>query len=159
LEALASGLPVVGLKAEGVRDLVEHGQRGLLLDLSDLDPSTSGVDPVKLLARGSSSFVKAASLYRSLLLDLVVNEDRRAAFASNAVSFAQTQSWDRAMHSLLEGYTEAAAFSHHNRAAKLELALSRNSSMSSIATASTATSEEESTTVAYMPWDLGLTIA
>lgn len=33
LEALASGLPVVGLHAEGTSDLVSHGSTGLLLDV------------------------------------------------------------------------------------------------------------------------------
>ena len=33
LEALASGLPVVGLHAEGTSDLVSHGRTGLLLDV------------------------------------------------------------------------------------------------------------------------------
>lgn len=34
LEALASGLPVVGLHAEGTSDLVSHGRTGLLLDVN-----------------------------------------------------------------------------------------------------------------------------
>ncbi|KAE8254918.1 hypothetical protein A4X13_0g3233 [Tilletia indica] len=34
LEALASGLPVVGLHAEGTSDLVYHGRTGLLLDVT-----------------------------------------------------------------------------------------------------------------------------
>ncbi|TKY90194.1 hypothetical protein EX895_000192 [Sporisorium graminicola] len=34
LEALASGLPVVGLHAEGTSDLVSHGKTGLLLDVN-----------------------------------------------------------------------------------------------------------------------------
>ncbi|KAK0563604.1 hypothetical protein OC861_004718 [Tilletia horrida] len=34
LEALASGLPVVGLHAEGTSDLVYHGRTGLLLDVA-----------------------------------------------------------------------------------------------------------------------------
>lgn len=41
LEAMASGLPVVGLDAEGTRDLVTHGQTGLLLDQPDLEWSTA----------------------------------------------------------------------------------------------------------------------
>jgi glycosyltransferase involved in cell wall biosynthesis len=35
LEALASGLPVVGLHAEGTSDLVSHGTTGLLLDVKE----------------------------------------------------------------------------------------------------------------------------
>ncbi|SPO20727.1 uncharacterized protein UTRI_00203 [Ustilago trichophora] len=36
LEALASGLPVVGLHAEGTSDLVSHGRTGLLLDVNSV---------------------------------------------------------------------------------------------------------------------------
>lgn len=36
LEALASGLPVVGLDAEGTRDLITDGRNGLLLSRPQL---------------------------------------------------------------------------------------------------------------------------
>lgn len=42
LEALASGLPVVGLHAEGTSDLVCHGITGLLLDVQRVLTHTSG---------------------------------------------------------------------------------------------------------------------
>ncbi|PWN44984.1 UDP-Glycosyltransferase/glycogen phosphorylase [Ceraceosorus guamensis] len=41
LEALASGLPVVGLHAEGTSDLVTHGRTGLLLDVAAAAKSAS----------------------------------------------------------------------------------------------------------------------
>lgn len=41
LEALASGLPVVGLHAEGTSDLVSHGTTGLLLDVKAAASSSS----------------------------------------------------------------------------------------------------------------------
>lgn len=41
LEALASGLPVVGLHAEGTSDLVSHGRTGLLLDVKAASASSS----------------------------------------------------------------------------------------------------------------------
>ncbi|KAL9940213.1 hypothetical protein V8E36_000918 [Tilletia maclaganii] len=40
LEALASGLPVVGLHAEGTSDLVYHGRTGLLLDVAAASKGT-----------------------------------------------------------------------------------------------------------------------
>ncbi|KAJ1030462.1 hypothetical protein NDA16_001371 [Ustilago loliicola] len=41
LEALASGLPVVGLHAEGTSDLVCHGKTGLLLDVNAVAKETT----------------------------------------------------------------------------------------------------------------------
>lgn len=41
LEALASGLPVVGLHAEGTSDLVSHGKTGLLLDVNAVAKETT----------------------------------------------------------------------------------------------------------------------
>ncbi|ORY63655.1 hypothetical protein BCR35DRAFT_283223 [Leucosporidium creatinivorum] len=54
LESLASGLPVVGLRAEGVCDLVKHEETGLLLDMDDLLPSTSA-DAFSSASSSSSS--------------------------------------------------------------------------------------------------------
>lgn len=48
LEALASGLPVVGLHAEGTSDLVSHGITGLLLDVkASSTPSSPNNSPKK----------------------------------------------------------------------------------------------------------------
>lgn len=44
LEALASGLPVVGLHAEGTSDLVSHGKTGLLMDVNAANHSQSNVE-------------------------------------------------------------------------------------------------------------------
>lgn len=45
LEALASGLPVVGLHAEGTSDLVSHGRTGLLLDVNAAAKSVAAPAP------------------------------------------------------------------------------------------------------------------
>src|SRR5207302_509251 len=58
LEAMASGLPVVGLNAEGIRDLVSHEHTGLLLERQLIDQE------------------KQAAAYRELLEYLV--QDRQA---------------------------------------------------------------------------------
>lgn len=59
LEALASGLPVVGLHAEGTSDLVSHGNTGLLMDVNAAQNSQTTVDPatasVKGLAKDANS--------------------------------------------------------------------------------------------------------
>ncbi|KAJ9476987.1 Glycosyltransferase [Pseudozyma hubeiensis] len=77
LEALASGLPVVGLHAEGTSDLVSHGRTGLLLDVNavakgstvgaaDSRPATPGARSLNKNDRGASAiaineFANAAS--------------------------------------------------------------------------------------------------
>lgn len=141
LESLASGLPVVGLRAEGVCDLVKDGQTGrlpllelairiltiagLLLDLDDLLPvnsivgshvpttSSSGFKPLPenphtLLETSSATFPIAVSMYRSLLVDLATNHEKRAAFGKAAALDAATKSWHGAMEMLVDGYREIA---------------------------------------------------
>lgn len=78
LEALASGLPVVGLHAEGTSDLVAHGKTGLLLDVNavakestvgaanDSRPATPGARSLSASSRSASAiaineFATAAS--------------------------------------------------------------------------------------------------
>ncbi len=66
LEALASGLPVVGLHAEGTSDLVSHGRTGLLLDVNAVaKASTTSGRPVGASRSNSASalgeFATAAS--------------------------------------------------------------------------------------------------
>ncbi|SPO19810.1 uncharacterized protein UTRI_00203_B [Ustilago trichophora] len=78
LEALASGLPVVGLHAEGTSDLVSHGRTGLLLDVNavakastvgaanDSRPATPGARSLTKTDRDASAiaineFANAAS--------------------------------------------------------------------------------------------------
>ncbi|KAN0066416.1 hypothetical protein ACQY0O_000510 [Thecaphora frezii] len=77
LEALASGLPVVGMHAEGTSDLVCHGKTGLLLDINavaknstlgaaDSRPPTPGAQALSPLSSSASAvainkFASAAS--------------------------------------------------------------------------------------------------
>jgi glycosyltransferase involved in cell wall biosynthesis len=81
-EAMASGMPVVGCDAEGVRDLVQQGQTGLL-------------------ARPNDPRDFAAAL-RTLLDDA----PRRAAMGTAARAFAETRSWAEVMDNLLALYAE-----------------------------------------------------
>lgn len=70
LEALASGLPVVGLHAEGTSDLVAHGKSGFLLDInaavqqqqqSDASASQRSTTVAKASADSASNFADALS--------------------------------------------------------------------------------------------------
>ena len=78
LEALASGLPVIGAKAGGVKDLVKQAHNGILCPPGEVE-----------------AFVDA-------LLFLINNASVRQYYAKNARAFALKQSWDQIMAELLE---------------------------------------------------------
>ncbi|GJN90367.1 hypothetical protein Rhopal_003378-T1 [Rhodotorula paludigena] len=146
-EAQASGLPVVGLKAEGVSDLVEHGKTGLLLDLNDLvaGPATAAErdsstprpvipsDPHALLDPTSPTYPLAVSLYRDLLVSIALNHEHRRAMGSAAHLAASKRSWWGAMEQLCDGYRELAALKAERRAQRARksdgLTLSRTSTI------------------------------
>lgn len=91
LEAMASGLPVAGLLAEGVCDLVEHERSGLLLNtyrLSDSEQTTR---------------------YRAHLARLISNVEERRSMSEAALQEAQRRSWYEAMECLVRGYQETIA--------------------------------------------------
>lgn len=102
LEALASGLPVVGLKAEGVRDLVEDGETGLLLDFDDLVVESKASSPAQIFDPQAPTFQIAVSRYSRLLIDLSRDREKRARMASAAVSKANEFSWSNAMEDVLD---------------------------------------------------------
>lgn len=77
LEALASGLPVIGAEAGGVKELVDSGTNGFLCP----------PDQPKV-------FVEAIE-------SLYIHEYLRIAFSENARSYAVSQSWDHIFSKLL----------------------------------------------------------
>jgi glycosyltransferase involved in cell wall biosynthesis len=81
LEALASGLPVVALRAGGIADIVQNGQTGLLLE-SDATPEQ--------FARAVTTLVDDAEL--------------RGRLAESARAHALSQSWDAIMEALRDRY-------------------------------------------------------
>lgn len=88
LEAMASALPVVGVLSEGVRDLIEDGQSGFLLDATGLDEQEQ--------ARG----------YRVRLEHLVYNVVMRYTLGQTALAEGQQRSWASAMQCLFDGYQD-----------------------------------------------------
>jgi glycosyltransferase involved in cell wall biosynthesis len=88
LEAMASGLPVVGLQAEGVCDLVRHEHSGLLLNMS------------------ISSEEEQVETYCTYLNRLVANRQERAHFSQSALADASHRTWYEAMQRLVDGYNE-----------------------------------------------------
>jgi glycosyltransferase involved in cell wall biosynthesis len=92
-EAMASGLPVVGFDAEGVRDLVTSGETGLLAR----DASTR-------------SFTEA-------LRTVIQSDELRVPLGARARAFAATRAWESVMDGLLTVYEEAIATYDHDAAA------------------------------------------
>ena len=81
LEAMASGLPVVALRAGGVGETVQSGKTGILI---------APTEPPEHFA--------------SALISLIDQEDQRTRMAAAARDYALTQSWDKIMFGLREHY-------------------------------------------------------
>jgi glycosyltransferase involved in cell wall biosynthesis len=88
LEAMASGLPVVGVLSEGVCDLVRNERTGLLLDSQGLSED------------------KQVQGYLAYLQRLVHNTNERHVMGQTALKEAGQRSWSEAMDCLLRGYRE-----------------------------------------------------
>jgi glycosyltransferase involved in cell wall biosynthesis len=86
LEAMASGLPVVGVLSEGVCDLVQNELTGLLLDMQGLTE------------------VGQVQAYSGHLQRLVQNAPVRHVMGQAGLLEAQQRSWSQAMDCLLRGY-------------------------------------------------------
>ena len=86
LEAMASGMPVVALRAGGVGDTVQTGITGLLVE-SDAPPERMA----------------------DAVLSLVADPDRRLAMADAARAYATSQTWDAIMGELRNRYRGAIA--------------------------------------------------
>ncbi len=91
LEAMASGLPVVGVHSEGVCDLVQDGHTGFLLDI-----------------QGLSEYEQVHG-YRARLERLTRRSSMRHAMGQSALLEARQRSWPAAMNRLLHGYHEVIA--------------------------------------------------
>ncbi|WP_248929936.1 glycosyltransferase family 4 protein [Paenibacillus hamazuiensis] len=85
LEALASGTPVIGAAAGGVRDNISHGVTGLLCPPGD------------------------ASRFAAAMERLFREEATRAAMAAAGREYALKQSWDSIFSRLYASYAEVAA--------------------------------------------------
>lgn len=84
LEAMASGLPVVAVRAGGPGDVVRPGETGKLVE-PDAPPEA----------------------FAALLRELIDDPQRRAFMASAARSYAESQSWDEIMEHLRDRYEQA----------------------------------------------------
>ena len=86
LEAMASGMPVVALRAGGVGDTVQHGTTGLLVEPAD-----------------------PPDRFAEAVLSLVAEPERRRAMSQAARAYARSQSWDAIMGGLRDRYELAIA--------------------------------------------------
>lgn len=123
----------------------------MLLDLDDLLPPGSPLSPLDpsgfkplpenphlLLDINSTTFPLAVSKYRSLLVDLATNTQKRKAFGNAAAIDASKRSWFEAMEMIVSGYRELAKPSKTP-----SLALSRTPTLEIDIISHTPNSEEE----------------
>jgi glycosyltransferase involved in cell wall biosynthesis len=82
LEALASGLPVIGARAGGVQHVVQDQRNGLLCEQGQTEQFTAAI--------------------RMLLYD----QAQRERYAKEARRFAQLRSWDAVLKKLIDGYAQ-----------------------------------------------------
>ncbi|KAL9554291.1 hypothetical protein MBANPS3_002869 [Mucor bainieri] len=94
LESMASGLPVVGLVAEGVKDLVQDQASGLLLDTAHMARQTQIEE------------------YGRLLTALIDDAETRARMGQKAIELSRAYTWWGAMESMVQVYRDAAE-KHH----------------------------------------------
>lgn len=78
LEAMSSGLPVVGYKSQGVKDLVNHQTTGLLANNEDE--------------------------FENSLIQLIESEEQRSKLGFKAREEAELRSWDNILNGLLQEY-------------------------------------------------------
>lgn len=93
LEALASGLPVVAHDAEGVRDLVQHNETGLLVPPGD------------------------TAAFTNSLKTLLAHLEQCALMSARARSAAERRTWDSVMNDLFQTYEYIISRSQLRRAA------------------------------------------
>ncbi|WVQ76957.1 hypothetical protein IAR50_006636 [Cryptococcus sp. DSM 104548] len=118
LEALASGLPVVGLDAEGTRDLVQHSSTGFLLPLTP-SPSASVTHPLTWPTAchlSSPHFDHLAMEYAKLLAGVTIDHGKRREMGRIASTKGiEGRTWWDAMESCVDGYRESIRIARQRR--------------------------------------------
>src|SRR5258707_14279449 len=112
LEALASGTPVIGLDAEGTRDLVIHECTGFLLS----PPTSSG--PWNAVFRDEKSLIynEAVLQYTKMLKSLVISPVALAGMKNRVLEEGtQGRTWHDAMEGMGDHYREAIQISESRK--------------------------------------------
>ncbi|WWC66126.1 uncharacterized protein I206_100026 [Kwoniella pini CBS 10737] len=113
LEALASGLPVIGLDAEGTRDLVQHGKTGQLLSLPHSNQELSWAQVCK---PDSPYFQEISKGYAKLVKNAMVDANlRREMSKCGSTEGIKGYTWWDAMESCVDGYRESMRISRSKR--------------------------------------------
>ncbi|KAF8336344.1 uncharacterized protein EI90DRAFT_2911711, partial [Cantharellus anzutake] len=116
LEALASGIPVIGLDAEGTRDLVSHERTGYLLPLpSTVTPSPSW----NMVFKDEKSLLYTEALlnYTDFLKSLVMDPKGLAGMRRTVgEEGTQGRTWFDAMEGMVDHYREAIQVAERRRA-------------------------------------------
>lgn len=109
LEALASGLPVVGLDAEGTRDLVAHGHTGLLLPLpQEMVEEKDLKGGWAAACKNLDGDARLVQTYASLLASVLRDGDMRRRMSSNAATDGiRGFTWWDAMEACVDSYRES----------------------------------------------------
>lgn len=80
LEAMASGLAVLGMASGGVKEIINHGHNGLLADVDQINN------------------------FQEMLEIFLVNQDMRIHFGEQARRYALSRNWEKVFVRLLESY-------------------------------------------------------
>lgn len=120
LEALASGLPVVGLDAEGTRDLVAHGHTGLLLPLPMGLGEAKGKEDLKggwaSACKNLTTDSRLVQTYASLLASVLRDGEMRRRMSCNAATDGiRGFTWWDAMEACVDSYRESIRAARHQR--------------------------------------------
>ncbi|KEP50203.1 group 1 family glycosyltransferase [Rhizoctonia solani 123E] len=111
LEALASGLPIVGLDADGTRDLVQHERTGLLLQYRPNCLNSSLIQWNEHFLPGADRYQTLSRQYAALLHRLVCNMTLRSVMGERASSSTPVgRLWGDAMECMVDCYREVAVF-------------------------------------------------
>ncbi|WVW82623.1 hypothetical protein I302_104634 [Kwoniella bestiolae CBS 10118] len=123
LEALASGLPVIGLDAEGTRDLVSHNRTGLLLSLpssTSLKEKDKEITWPQACKSDSVHFQDLSLRYAELISRLVMDgKHRKEMGRRGSTEGIKGYTWWDAMEACVDGYRESIRISRSKRSVQV----------------------------------------
>lgn len=127
LEALASGLPVIGLDADGTRDLVTREKTGLLLDFphrqagSRLLPRITSSDWPRICKfPNTNAYASLADDYARLIARVMKNDVLRVDMGRRACTEGiEGYTWWDAMERCVDGYRESMRMARANQEERL----------------------------------------
>lgn len=103
LEAQASGLPVVAMRAEGVKEIVDHGKSGLLVEplVQDSETENSSSQSVDWES------LEVAMRFSDAIKKITETPGMLEKMGRGAVARSKKFTWTAAMNTCLDAYTQA----------------------------------------------------